>query len=64
MMISKSTFSNLKYKEGKVFLAQKFKFKIVDFLGEKLVKVLGFVKIEFLDRNLTFRIVQCEGGVN
>ena len=26
-------------------------------LGEKLVKMLGFfVKIEFLDRNLTFRI--------
>ena len=27
-------------------------------LGEKLVKMsLGFVKIEFLDKNLTFRIV-------
>ena len=25
--------------------------------GEKLVKMLGFVKIEFLDKNLTFRIV-------
>ena len=29
-------------------------------LGEKFVKMLGFVKIEFLDKNLTFRIV-CEG---
>ena len=26
-------------------------------LSEKLVKMLGFVKIEFLDKNLTFRIV-------
>ena len=26
-------------------------------LGEKLVKCCGFVKIEFLDKNLTFRIV-------
>ena len=26
-------------------------------LDEKLVKMLGFVKIEFLDKNLTFRIV-------
>ena len=26
-------------------------------LGEKLVKMLGVVKIEFLDKNLTFRIV-------
>ena len=25
--------------------------------GEKLVKFLGFVKIEFLDKNLNFRIV-------
>ena len=25
--------------------------------GEKLVKMLGFVKIEFLDKNLTFRTV-------
>ena len=30
-------------------------------LGEKLVKMLGLVKIEFLDKNLTFRIV-CENG--
>ena len=30
-------------------------------LGEKLVKMLGFVKIEFLDKNLTFRIV-CIGS--
>ena len=26
-------------------------------LGEKLVKMLGFCQIEFLDKNLTFRIV-------
>ena len=26
-------------------------------LGEKLVKMLGFIKIEILDNNLTFRIV-------
>ena len=26
-------------------------------LGEKLVKMFGVVKIEFLDKNLTFRIV-------
>ena len=26
-------------------------------LGEKLVKMLGFVKIQFLDKNLTFRIL-------
>ena len=26
-------------------------------LGEKLVKILGVVEIEFLDKNLTFRIV-------
>ena len=26
-------------------------------LGEKLVKMLGVIKIEFLDKNLTFRIV-------
>ena len=26
-------------------------------LGEKFVKMLGFVKIEFLDKKLTFRIV-------
>ena len=30
--------------------------------GEKLVKMLGFVEIEFLDKNLTFRIV-CENAV-
>ena len=27
------------------------------FFGEKLVKMLGVVKIEFLDKKLTFRIV-------
>ena len=32
-------------------------------LGEKLVKLLGFVKIEFLDKNLTFRIV-CSNNAN
>ena len=26
-------------------------------LGEKLVKMLGFCQFEFLDKNLTFRIV-------
>ena len=26
-------------------------------LGEKFVKMLGYVKSEFLDKNLTFRIV-------
>ena len=31
-------------------------------LGEKLLKMLGFVKIEFLDKNLTFRIVWAELG--
>ena len=31
-------------------------------LGEKLVKMLGFGKIEFLDKNLTFRIV-CNGSL-
>ena len=32
--------------------------------GEKLVKCWGFVKIEFLDKNLTFRIVCNFGMVN
>ena len=31
--------------------------------AEKLVKMLGYVKIEFLDKNLTFGIV-CFGGSN
>ena len=30
---------------------------VIKNLGEKLVKMLFFVKIEFLDKNLTFRIV-------
>ena len=39
-------------------LTSRFTRKIVKtILGEKLVKMLGFVKIEFLDKNLTFRIV-------
>ena len=33
-------------------------------LGEKLVKMLGFIKIEFLDKNLTFRMFQSKPFVS